>query len=87
MKTFEEKWTAWLDGQLTGKELVEFEASLPDRTADICRAPAVLGGNPAQLLFRVQRNRSEKPVFKVGKTRIKNVFVRFNNQFAPCSFN
>src|SRR5438874_11262779 len=33
MKTFEEKWTAWLDGQLTGKELVEFEASLPDNAA------------------------------------------------------
>ena len=33
MKTFEEKWTAWLDGQLAGKELEEFEASLPDRAA------------------------------------------------------
>ena len=33
MKTFEEKWTAWLDGQLTGKELADFEASLPDKTA------------------------------------------------------
>jgi hypothetical protein len=33
MKTFEEKWTAWLDGQLTGNELVEFEASLSDRAA------------------------------------------------------
>ena len=33
MKTFEEKWTAWLDGELTGRELVEFEASLPDRAA------------------------------------------------------
>lgn len=33
MKTFEEKWTAWLDGELTGKELAEFEASLPDKTA------------------------------------------------------
>jgi hypothetical protein len=33
MKTFEEKWTAWIDGQLTGKELVEFEASLPDKAA------------------------------------------------------
>jgi hypothetical protein len=33
MKTFEEKWTAWLDGLLTGRELVEFEASLPDRAA------------------------------------------------------
>lgn len=30
MKTFEEKWTAWLDGQLSGKELAAFEASLPD---------------------------------------------------------
>ncbi len=30
MKTFEEKWTAWLDGELSGKELAEFEASLPD---------------------------------------------------------
>ena len=33
MKTFEEKWTAWLDGELTGKELVEFEASLSDKAA------------------------------------------------------
>jgi hypothetical protein len=31
MKTFEEKWTAWVDDQLTGKELIEFEASLPDK--------------------------------------------------------
>src|SRR5213595_3948655 len=30
MKTFEEKWTAWIDGELAGRELVEFEASLPD---------------------------------------------------------
>jgi anti-sigma factor RsiW len=33
MKTFEEKWTAWLDGQLGGRELSEFEASLPDKAA------------------------------------------------------
>ena len=33
MKTFEEKWTAWLDGKLSGKELEEFEASLPDKAA------------------------------------------------------
>ncbi len=33
MKTFEEKWTAWLDGHLTGKELIDFEASLPDKAA------------------------------------------------------
>ena len=33
MKTFEETWTAWLDDQLTGRELSEFEASLPDKAA------------------------------------------------------
>ncbi|MEY2519833.1 MAG: hypothetical protein QOF24_1592 [Verrucomicrobiota bacterium] len=33
MKTFEENWTAWIDGELSGAELVEFEASLPDKTA------------------------------------------------------
>ena len=33
MKTFEEKWTAWIDGELEGKELAEFEASLPDKSA------------------------------------------------------
>ena len=33
MKTFEEKWTAWLDEQLSGRELSEFEASLPDKAA------------------------------------------------------
>ena len=33
MKTFEEKWTAWLDGQFSGRELSEFEASLPDKAA------------------------------------------------------
>ena len=33
MKTFEEKWTAWIDGELAGEELAEFEASLPDRAA------------------------------------------------------
>ena len=33
MKPFEEKWTAWLDDQLSGRELSEFEASLPDNAA------------------------------------------------------
>jgi hypothetical protein len=33
MKTFEERWTAWLDGQLNAGELSEFEASLPDKAA------------------------------------------------------
>jgi anti-sigma factor RsiW len=33
MKTFEEKWTAWLDDRLSGRELAEFEASLPEKAA------------------------------------------------------
>ncbi len=33
MKTFEEKWTAWLDGELSEQERLEFEASLPDKAA------------------------------------------------------
>jgi anti-sigma factor RsiW len=33
MKTFEEKWTAWLDDRLSEKELAEFEATLPDKAA------------------------------------------------------
>ena len=33
MKTFEENWTAWLDDQLSGRELSEFEAALPDKAA------------------------------------------------------
>lgn len=42
MKRFEEKFTAWVDGQLTGKELVEFEASLPDRAAAEAEKRALL---------------------------------------------
>jgi hypothetical protein len=33
MKTFEEKWTAWIDGELSAAEHAEFEASLDDRVA------------------------------------------------------
>ncbi len=33
MKTFEEKWTAWVDGQLTGDELAEFKEALPNLAA------------------------------------------------------
>ena len=29
MKTFEERFTAWVDGQLTGTDLAEFEKELP----------------------------------------------------------
>ena len=31
MKTFEEKWTAWVDDELSEAERAEFEASLDDR--------------------------------------------------------
>lgn len=41
MKPFEERYTAWIDGRLTGDELAEFERTLPDRTAaDADRAQA-----------------------------------------------
>jgi len=30
MKTFEEKWTAWIDGELSEAECAEFEATLED---------------------------------------------------------
>jgi hypothetical protein len=41
MKRFEEKWTAWLDDQLSGRELSNFEASLPDKaTAQAEKADA-----------------------------------------------
>jgi anti-sigma factor RsiW len=33
MKTFEEKWTAWVDDELSDGERVTFEASLEDRAA------------------------------------------------------
>ncbi len=33
MKTFEEKWTAWVDDELNEAERAEFEASLDDRVA------------------------------------------------------
>ena len=41
MKTFEERFTAWVDGQLTGTELVEFEKELaahPEAAADRAEA-------------------------------------------------
>src|SRR3954462_6242973 len=33
MKPFEELYTAWIDGRLTGEELADFERALPDRAA------------------------------------------------------
>ncbi|MGI8436733.1 MAG: hypothetical protein ACR2NX_07495 [Chthoniobacterales bacterium] len=46
MKTFEEKWTAWVDGALTGPELEEFKAALPDlATAEMEKESALRLGN------------------------------------------
>lgn len=42
MKTFEEKFTAWVDGCLEGEELAEFEASLADRPAAVSERQATL---------------------------------------------
>ncbi len=33
MKTVEENWSAWIDDQLSGRELEDFLSSLPDRAA------------------------------------------------------
>ena len=33
MKSFEEKWTAWIDDEMSEAERAAFEASLPDRAA------------------------------------------------------
>jgi hypothetical protein len=40
MKTFEEKWTAWLDDRLSDKEKADFEASLPDKAAALAEKKA-----------------------------------------------
>src|SRR4051794_21482042 len=41
MKPFEELYTAWIDGRLTGEELADFERTLPDRAeAEADRAQA-----------------------------------------------
>ncbi len=46
MKTFEEKWTAWIDGKLDEQELAEFKASLPDlRAAEMEKEEALKLGN------------------------------------------
>ena len=42
MKTFEEKWTAWLDDELPESERAEFEASLPDLAAGQAEKRAAL---------------------------------------------
>jgi hypothetical protein len=49
MKTFEEKWTAWLDDRLSDKEKAEFEASLPDKAAALAEKNAA---HPLGLLLK-----------------------------------
>jgi len=61
MKTFEERWTAWLDGELTGKELADFEASLPDKAAaeEEKRSAAKLGALLKEQLVVPKMNNTE----------------------------
>jgi len=55
MKTFEEKWTAWIDDQLSDAEREEFEASLDDRDA------AVAEKNQAQKLSALLKEELRAP--------------------------
>lgn len=55
MKTFEERYTAWIDGQLAGVELEQFERALPDR------AEAEADRVSAQGLARVLRSHGAAP--------------------------
>jgi len=84
MKTFEEKWTAWLDGQLSGRELSEFEASLPDKAAaDAEKADAKKLGEllKRELGARTLTNRTGKRrgVSAVRPPRQKNLLVVDNS--------
>src|SRR5271168_3051064 len=42
MKTFEEKFTAWVDGSLTGAELAAFERELEDHPEALAEKEAAL---------------------------------------------
>lgn len=80
MKTFEEKWTAWIDDQLTGRELDDFLASLPNRAAaevekqsvkqlgTLLREQAVTLSNADffshQLRERLQREEADEPDYE-----------------------
>ena len=55
MKTFEEKWTAWIDDELSEAERIEFEASLEDRAA------ALAEKNQAQKLSALLREELHAP--------------------------
>lgn len=55
MKTFEEKWTAWIDDELSEAERVEFEATLEDRAA------ALAEKNQAQKLSALLREELHAP--------------------------
>ena len=66
MKTFEEKWTAWLDDQLRGKELADFEASLPDKAA------AEAEKREAQKLGATPQTRTRRPRWATKNSSIIN---------------
>lgn len=55
MKTFEEKWTAWIDDELSDAERTEFEASLDDRAA------ALAEKNQAQKLSALLKEEMRAP--------------------------
>ena len=55
MKTFEEKWTAWIDDELSDAERAEFEASLDDREA------ALAEKNQAQKLSALLKEELRAP--------------------------
>ena len=90
MKTFEEKWTAWLDGQLTGKELAEFEASLPDKAAaelekeeahklgallkEQLTAPAMSNAEFFNLQLRQQIESEKAPVPRPAEPRVRETW-------------
>src|SRR6266571_1717800 len=62
MKTFEEKWTAWVDGQLSGRELLEFEASLPDKAAaEAEKAGAKRPDTDERRVFQSSTSRKNRP--------------------------
>jgi hypothetical protein len=61
MKTFEENWTAWLDGEMSETERATFEATLADRgTAEAEKADAQKLGNFLRQQLQPQPMRNEE---------------------------
>ncbi|MGI9086859.1 MAG: hypothetical protein ACR2HH_03815, partial [Chthoniobacterales bacterium] len=79
MKTFEEKWTAWLDGELSGKELAEFEASLPDKTA------AEVEKQDALKLGSFLREQLQRPAMANAEFFNHQLLQQIESEIAPAS--